>query len=81
MAHILSDYTEYPGQDFQDTKHPSTQEAKAGSLPSSPVDTYNEEENKPIFLQPETRPITQEQLVNEVKGTTPQHFFVIILII
>lgn len=68
MAHILSDYTEYPGQDFQDTKHPSTQEAKAGSLPSSPVDTYNEEENKPIFLQPETRPITQEQLVNEVKG-------------
>lgn len=37
--------------------------------PSSPVDTYScDEQDKSPFLQPETRPITQEQLLNEVKG-------------
>lgn len=38
------------------------------SRPSSPVNTYNEDGG--ILLQPETRPITQEQLVNEVKGVS-----------
>lgn len=41
--------------------------ARVGSPPASPVDNYVELER--IVLQPETRPITQEQLVNEVKGT------------
>ena len=70
MAHVLStDYSDYSGQHFQkEQKHPSPQRARAGSIPSSPVDTYNEQD-KGIFLQPETRPITQEQLVNEVKGS------------
>jgi hypothetical protein len=40
-----------------------------GSPPSSPVNTYNEHDGG-ILLQPETRPITQEQLVNEVKGVS-----------
>jgi hypothetical protein len=40
-----------------------------GSAPSSPVNTYNEQDGG-ILLQPETRPITQEQLVNEVKGVS-----------
>lgn len=46
------------------------------STPSSPVKTEEEEEEEKeeegeedgILLQPETRPITQAQLVNEVKG-------------
>ena len=37
-----------------------------GSPPSSPANTYNDQEGG-ILLQLETRPITQEQLVNEVK--------------
>jgi hypothetical protein len=37
------------------------------SPPSSPVNTYSEGEGG-ILLQPETRPITQAQLINEVKG-------------
>lgn len=44
-----------------------TEEQSWPSPPSSPVNTYNEQEGG-ILLQPETRPITQEQLVNEVKG-------------
>ena len=39
------------------------------SPPSSPGNTYNEQDEG-ILLQPETRPITQEQLVNEVKGVS-----------
>jgi hypothetical protein len=40
----------------------------AGSMPSSPVVPYDEASSG-MFLQPETRPIKQEQLVNEVKGS------------
>jgi hypothetical protein len=60
----------YPPQEVQkDLKHSTSHRAgsqRAGSPPASPVDTYREQEG--IVLQPETRPITQEQLVNEVKG-------------
>jgi hypothetical protein len=40
-----------------------------GSPPLSPVNTDNDQDGG-ILLQPETRPITQEQLVNEVKGVS-----------
>ncbi|KAF7514335.1 hypothetical protein GJ744_000105 [Endocarpon pusillum] len=66
---MSADYSDHSGQHFpkeKEQKHASPQRARAGSPPSSPVETYNED--KGIFLQPETRPITQEQLVNEVKG-------------
>ncbi len=74
MACILSDGSDYSGQAFyKDGKRPSVQRIRAGSLPPSPGDTYDEEQDRPIFLQPETRPITQEQLVNEVKGKSTAH--------
>jgi Est1 DNA/RNA binding domain len=64
---------DYPRQEVQkDLKYSSSHRAgsqRAGSPPLSPVDTYHEQEG--IVLQPETRPITQEQLVNEVKGLLP----------
>ena len=41
--------------------------SRTASPPASPVDAYTVPET--LFLQPETRPITQEQLVNEVKGS------------
>lgn len=71
MARALSaEYHDYSEPYFEkEQKHASAQKAGPGSVPSSPVDTYNEEQDKEIFLQPETRPITQEQLVNEVKGS------------
>ncbi len=74
MAYILSECSDYSGQVFhKDVKRPSPQRTRAGSPPSSPGDTYNEEQERPIFLQPETRPITQEQLVNEVKGKSTNY--------
>lgn len=40
----------------------------ASSPPPSPANTYDEQDSSGMLLQPETRPITHEQLVNEVKG-------------
>lgn len=66
MANMWSDCDEYSRHEFsKDAKNRSS--ARTASLASSPGDTYNEQE-RGQFLQPETRPITQEQLVNEVKG-------------
>jgi hypothetical protein len=40
----------------------------ARSPSSSPVNTYDDQEGSELLLQLNTRPITDEQLVNEVKG-------------
>jgi hypothetical protein len=46
--------------------YPEPQKSASRS-PSSPVFTSSDRDSR-MLLQPETRPITQEQLVNEVKG-------------
>jgi hypothetical protein len=48
--------------------NPETQILGSTSPPSSPVFNTTTERDFTMLLQPETRPITQEQLVNEVKG-------------
>lgn len=45
----------------------SKKQPSCGSPPPSPVNTFDEKEGG-LLLQPETRPITQEQLVNEIRG-------------
>jgi hypothetical protein len=47
---------------------PETQILCSTSPPSLPVFNTATERDFTMLLQPETRPITQEQLINEVKG-------------
>jgi hypothetical protein len=48
--------------------HPEPEGFTSTSPPSSPPFNTGGEKETTLLLQPETRPITQEQLVNEVKG-------------
>jgi hypothetical protein len=69
MVSVWSDHDEYSRSERpKEAKHLYFQRERADSVPSSPVDPYDDRKEKP-FLQPETRPITQDQLVNEVKGS------------
>lgn len=58
-----------PYQTPQSARQPSTPSpATSKSIPSQAPASPSTEENYDIILQPETRPISQEQLVAEVKG-------------
>jgi hypothetical protein len=46
--------------------HPESEDFASPSPPPSPA--FDGQKETTLLLQPETRPITQEQLVNEVKG-------------
>jgi hypothetical protein len=48
--------------------HPESEEFAFPSPPPSPAFNTGGEQETTLLLQPETRPITQEQLVNEVRG-------------
>jgi hypothetical protein len=48
--------------------HPELEGLSSTSPPLSPAFNTGGEKETTLLLQPETRPITQEQLVNEVKG-------------
>ena len=48
--------------------NPETERFTSNSPPTSPVFNTPGDHGSAMLLQPETRPITQEQLVNEVKG-------------
>src|SRR4051812_38137484 len=60
-----------PEQNQAGSKHPADHHSRdlllSTSPPSSPLNTPTDRECT-VWLQPETRPIAQEQLVNEVKG-------------
>ena len=47
---------------------PEMEKLTSSSPPTSPVFNTSTDGESTMLLQPETRPITQEQLVNEVKG-------------
>ena len=47
---------------------PEMEKLTSSSPPTSPVFNTSTDRDFTMLLQPETRPITQEQLVNEVKG-------------
>ena len=48
--------------------HMESEQVITSSPSTSPIFNASSENDSEILLQPETRPITQEQLVNEVKG-------------
>jgi hypothetical protein len=48
--------------------NPKMAKLASSSPPTSPVFNTSTDRDFAMLLQPETRPITQEQLVNEVKG-------------
>jgi hypothetical protein len=56
------------GKNSPPLANPDVEEFTSTSAPTSPSFNTSGNNESAILLQPETRPITQEQLVNEVKG-------------